>query len=54
MYDKLGMDHALGLKLPALLQGRGVHRLVVENDAPLSSGGSDMATIMKMSAVQLR
>ena len=54
MYDKLGMDYALGLTLPAQLQRRGVNGLIVENDAPLSAGGSGMATIMKMSAVQLR
>ena len=54
MYDALGMDYALGLTLPALLQRRGVNGLVVENDAPLSPGGSGMATIMKMSAMQLR
>lgn len=54
MYDKLGMDYALGLKLPALLQRRGVNGLIVDNDAPLSAGGSGMATIMKMSAMQLR
>ena len=54
MYDKLGMDYAVGLKLPTLLQRRGVNGLIVENDAPLSAGGSGMATIMKMSAVQLR
>lgn len=53
MYDTLGMNYALGLKLPALLQQRGVNGLIVENDAPLSAGGSGMATIMKMSAVQL-
>lgn len=54
MYDTLGMDYALGLKLPALLQQRGVNGLTVEHDAPLSAGGSGMAAIMKMSAVQLR
>ncbi len=54
MYDKLGMDYALGLKLPALLQGRGVNGMIVENEAPLSAGGSGMATIMRLSAVQLR
>lgn len=54
MYDTLGMDYALGLTLPALLQRRGVNGLMVENDAPLSAGGSGMATIMKMSAGQLR
>jgi len=54
MYERLGMDYSLGLTLPALLQRRGVSGLIVENDAPLSAGGSGMATIMKMSAVQLR
>jgi ubiquinone/menaquinone biosynthesis C-methylase UbiE len=54
MYDKLGMDYSLGLKLPMLLQRRGVNELVVENDVPLSAGGSGMATIMKLSTVQLR
>ena len=54
MYDKLSMDYALGLTLPAQLQRQGVNGLIVENDAPLSAGGSGMATIMKMSAVQLR
>jgi ubiquinone/menaquinone biosynthesis C-methylase UbiE len=54
MYDTLGMDYALGVKLPTLLQQRGVHGLMVENDVPLSAGGSGMAAIMNMSAVQLR
>ena len=54
MYEALGMDYALGLMLPSLLQHRGVTGLMVENDAPLSPGGSGMATIMKMSALQLR
>ena len=54
MYDKLGMDYALGLKLPALLQRTGANGLIVENDAPLSAGGSGMPAIMRMSAVQLR
>lgn len=54
MYDTLGMGYAFGLTLPALLQRRGMRESIVENDAPLSVGGSGMATIMKMSAVQLR
>jgi SAM-dependent methyltransferase len=54
MYDKLDMDYALGLKLPTLLQRKGVNGLIVENEAPLSAGGSGMATIMKMSTMQLR
>ena len=54
MYTTRGMDYALGLKLPALMQRRGLQHLTVENDAPLCAGGSGMATVMKMSAEQLR
>jgi ubiquinone/menaquinone biosynthesis C-methylase UbiE len=54
MYVTLRMDHALGLKLPALLQRRGLQDLIVENDAPLCAGRSGMAMVMKMSAEQLR
>ncbi len=54
MYDSLGMDHALGRRVEALLQARGLQTLAVERDAPHSAGGSRMATIMKMSALQLR
>jgi ubiquinone/menaquinone biosynthesis C-methylase UbiE len=54
MYGALGMDYAVGLKLPALLQGKGLTEMVVENWSPLSPGGSGMAAIMRMSAVQLR
>ena len=54
MYATLRMDYALGLKLPALMQRRGLQHMAVENDAPLCAGGSGMATVMKMSAEQLR
>jgi hypothetical protein len=54
MYATLRMDNALGLKLPALMQRRGLQHLTVENDAPFCAGGSGMATVMKMSAEQLR
>ncbi len=54
MYATLRMDYALGLKLPALMQRRGLQHLTVENDAPFCAGGSGMATVMKMSAEQLR
>ncbi len=53
MYATLRMDYALGLKLPALIQRRGLQDLTVENDAPLCAGRSGMATVMKMSAEQL-
>ena len=54
MYATLGMDYALGLKLPALMQRRGLQYLTVENDAPLCAGGSGLAMVMKMSAEQLQ
>lgn len=54
MYERLGMDYALGRKVPELLQARGLQSMTMENDGPRSAGGSGMATIMKMSAVQLR
>jgi SAM-dependent methyltransferase len=53
MFGNRGMDYALGIKLPAILQGFGLQQLYVENDAPLSNGGSGVATMMKMSALQL-
>jgi len=54
MYATLKMDYALGLKLPALMQRRGLQHLIVENDAPLCAGRSGMALVMKMAAEQLR
>lgn len=54
MYERLGMDYALGCKVQGLLQARGLQFLTMENDGSPSVGGSGMATIMKMSATQLR
>ncbi len=54
MYESRGMDDALGLKLLSLLQGRGLCDLSMENDAPVSAGGSGLAKMMAMSAEQLR
>lgn len=54
MYERLGMDYALGRNVPGLLQSRGLQSMTMENDGPPSACGSVMATIMKMSAVQLR
>jgi SAM-dependent methyltransferase len=54
MYERLGMDYSLGRNVPGLLQSRGLQSMTMENDGPPSAGGSGMATIMKMSAVQLR
>ena len=54
MFERLGMDYALGQKLQALLLARGLQSVTMELDAPYSAGGSEMATIMRMSTVQLR
>lgn len=53
MFANRNMDYALGVKLPATFQKLGLQQLSVENDAPLSNGGSGVATVMKMSTVQL-
>ena len=54
MYRILGIDHAMGLKLPGVLKDLGVENLRVENDAPVAPGGSGVARMMRMSADQLR
>lgn len=54
MYDNRGMDDAVGLKLLPLLQARGLADLSMEHEAPVSAGGSSLAAIMALSAVQLR
>lgn len=53
MFENRGMDYALGVKLPAILQEFDLQQLSVENDTPLSNGGSGVATVMKMSTLQL-
>ena len=53
MFENRGMDYALGVKLPAILQKFGLQQLSVENDTHLSNGGSGVATVMKMSTLQL-
>lgn len=53
MFAIKGIDAALGVKLPAILQNLGLQKLSIENDTPLSVGNSGMATIMRMSTVQL-
>jgi ubiquinone/menaquinone biosynthesis C-methylase UbiE len=53
MFANRGLDFALGVKLPAIFQKLGLQQLSVENDAPISAGGSGLAKMMKMSAVQL-
>ena len=52
MFTNQEKDYALGIHLPALLQQL-LQQLEVNNDVPISSGGSDVATLMKLSALQL-
>ncbi len=53
MFTDRNMDYALGVKLPAILQSHGLQPIRVENDAHLANGGSSMAQVMKLSALQL-
>lgn len=53
MFNNRSMDYALGVKLPAIFQRFGLRQLSVENYTPLSEGGSGVATVMKMSTMQL-
>lgn len=54
MYNAKGVDPSLGLKLPMLFQGLGAKDFVVENDSPIVCGGSGIASMMNLSAVQLK
>ncbi|GMV49096.1 methyltransferase domain-containing protein [Nitrospirales bacterium NOB] len=54
MFLTLGMDHALGAKLPVLFQRHDLSQLTVEHEGHLSSGGQPVAQVMKLSAEQLR
>ncbi|WP_299404295.1 class I SAM-dependent methyltransferase [Acaryochloris sp. IP29b_bin.148] len=53
MFTARGMDYGLGAKLPALLQPYDLQTFSVEVDTHLSNGGSGLATMMKMSTMQL-
>ena len=53
MFAHQGKDYALGIHLPELLQQLNIQQLQVNNDVPISRGGSDIATMMKLSALQL-
>lgn len=54
MFTSLGMDYALGAKLPALFQQHDLSHLTVEHEGHLSAGGGTIAQLMKLSAEQLR
>jgi len=53
MFENRGLDYAFGVKLPAIVQEYNLQLLSIENDAHLANGGSDIANMMKMSALQL-
>lgn len=54
MYTAKGVDPALGVQLPTLFQRLGAKNLIIENDAPISRGGSAIAKMMNLSAIQLK
>lgn len=54
MFEKAGLNPSFGLELPKLLQQLGMTNLIVENDTPISQGGSRLATIMQLSSYQLK
>jgi 2-polyprenyl-3-methyl-5-hydroxy-6-metoxy-1,4-benzoquinol methylase len=53
MLTNQGKDYTLGIKLPSILQQLGFQHLQVENAAPIAEGNSDIATMMKLSALHL-
>ena len=53
MFENAGLNPAFGLEFPQLLQQFGMSQLKVENEVPLTQGGSPLARIMKLSARQL-
>jgi len=54
MYAAKGVEPALGAKLPGLLQARGATDLAVENDSPVSQGGTALPEMMRLSSAPLR
>lgn len=52
LFASRGMDYALGVKLPALFQSLGLCP-TVENESHLCNGGCGVATVMRLSTVQL-
>ncbi|MDJ0515897.1 MAG: class I SAM-dependent methyltransferase [Trichodesmium sp. MO_231.B1] len=53
MFADKGMDYALGGKLLGIFQKYDWQKLSLENDTPVSAGGSGIAKMMKMSTMQL-
>jgi 2-polyprenyl-3-methyl-5-hydroxy-6-metoxy-1,4-benzoquinol methylase len=53
MFTNQGKDYALGIKLPQMLQQLGWQQIQVANAVPIAEGNSDIATMMKLSAMHL-
>lgn len=54
MYSSMGIEPAIGRKLPSLLQKMNLEQINVEASIHLSAGGSNMARMMQMSISHLR
>jgi SAM-dependent methyltransferase len=54
MFTSVGMDYALGARLPALFQQHDLSQLTVEYEGHLETGGGLIPQLMKLSAEQLR
>ena len=54
MFTSLGMDHALGAKLPVLFRRHHLDQVTVEHEGHLSAGGDLIPQMMKLSAEQLQ
>ena len=50
VFATLNLDHALGSRVPALLQEHQFENISIENDAAIVPGRSPMAQVMAMSA----
>ncbi|HKY34596.1 MAG TPA: methyltransferase domain-containing protein [Polyangiaceae bacterium] len=53
VFATLGLDHAIGSRIPDLLQQHGFENISIENDAAIVPGKSPRADVMAMSATQL-
>jgi hypothetical protein len=53
VFATLRLDHAIGSRIPGMLQQYGFASISVENDAAIVPGRSPLAEVMAMSAAQL-
>lgn len=49
LYEAMGIDWAIGRRLPALFQERGLRGVRVTTDLPLAPGGAPVASVMRLS-----